>query len=438
MEKMFFFGIRPLRSMANRRKNMQNSKFALACVPHHRINFMVVTRIITPLAILALGGVAWYVLGKPIEKPKPVALPEQLIKTQVLEMQPRDYQVRIESQGTVRAHYVTTITPQVSGVIVAIHPCFEDGAFFEKDQVLAEIEAADFEASLAAAEARLARAEAALQQEKARAKQARLNWEDIGYDEEPSELVLRVPQLKEAEATVKAAIAELDQAQRNLARTKIRAPFAGRVKIRQVGLGQAVSSNSPLGEVFASDLAEVRLPISPAECQFVNLPTTEQDPPVPVRLTDASGSRDSFAWQAEIVRTEGTLDETTRELFAIARLKDPFARSSDSPPLSIGQPLRASIEGVVLPRVYVFPRKALRGVNRVYMAEQSPPVLARRQVTPIWTTATEIITKTGFSPGEKMTISPLTYAVDGAKIEIIASPVEAASEEKASSLPPKS
>ena len=417
---------------------MQNLDFALACVPQRRICLMVLTRIIAPLAILALGGVAWYVLGKPIEKPKPIALPEQRIKTEVLELRPRDYPIRVESQGTLRAQYVTTITPQVPGVIVAIHPCFEDGAFFEKDQVLAEIEPADFEASLAGAEARLARAQAALQQEKARAKQARLNWEDIGYDEEPSELVLRVPQLKEAEATVKAAAAELDQARRNLERTKIRAPFAGRVKARQVGLGQAVGSNSALGEVFASDLAEIRLPISPSEWHLVKLPTTETDPPVPVTLTDATGVNAAFTWQAEIIRTEGTLDETTRELFAIARLKDPFARKNNAPPLRIGQPLRASIEGVVLTQVYVFPRKALRGVNRVYMAEQSPPVLARRQVNPLWTTANEIVVKEGFTPGEKMTISPLTYAVAGARIEIIASPVESASEDKPSALPPKS
>jgi RND family efflux transporter MFP subunit len=412
--------------------------FTLICSPSRRIYAMVFTRIIAPLSILAAGGAAWYILGKPVEKPKPMALPEQLIKTEVLELQPRDYRVRIESQGSLRAHYVTTITPQVSGVIAVIHPCFEDGAFFAKDQILAEIEPADFEANLAGAEARLARAQAALQQEKARAKQARLNWEDIGYDDEPSELVLRVPQLKEAEATVKAATAELDQARRNLERTKIRAPFAGRVKVRQVGLGQAVSSNSALGEVFASDLAEIRLPISPSQWSFVKLPSSESDPAVPVTLTDATGVHQPHTWQAEIIRTEGTLDETTRELFAIARLKDPFARQSSAPPLRIGQPLRASIEAVVLPQVYVFPRKALRGVNRVYMAEQNPPVLARREVTPMWTTAHEIIVKDGFAPGEKLTTSTLTYAIDGAKIEIISTPVESAAEEKADAIPPKS
>ena len=400
---------------------------------------MIFARVIAPLCILALGGGAWYYLGRPIEKPKPMKMPEQLIKAEVLEMKAVDYQVMIESQGTVRAHYVTTITPLVSGTVTVVHPCFEDGAFFEKDQVLAELDPADFEAALAAAEARLARTEAALSQEQARAKQARLNWNDIGYEEEPSELVLRVPQLKEAEASVKAATADLDQAKRNLERTKIRAPFAGRVKVRHIGLGQAVGASSALGDVFAADFAEIRLPITPSQLAFVTLPAEDTDTPVPVTLTDASGASSDKTWEAMIVRTEGTLDEATRELFVIARIEDPFGRLKKSPPLSIGQPLRARIRGVMLEDVYVVPRKALRGVNRVYMVEEEPPVLARRSIIPHWSTATEIVVREGFTNGEKLSTSSLTYAVDGAKVEIVEPTIEAISEEKTAASPaPKS
>ncbi len=417
---------------------MQILRFTLTFAALLRNPHMIFTRVIAPLCILALGGGAWYYLGRPVEKPKPMSLPEQLIKTEVLELQPRDYQVMIESQGTVRAHYVTTITPLVSGTVTVLHPSFEDGAFFEKDEVLAELDPADFEAALASAEARLARAEAALSQEQARAKQARLNWNDIGYDEEPSELVLRVPQLKEAEASVKAATADLDQAKRNLARTKIKAPFEGRVKARLIGLGQAVGGSTPLGEVFASDYAEIRLPISPSQLSFVRLPIDESDTPVPVTLTDASGAANADSWQANIVRTEGTLDDATRELFVIARIEDPFGRDKKSPSLRIGQPLRGQIQGVLMENVYVLPRKALRGVNRVYMIEEDLPVLARRSILPVWSTATELVVRDGFAPGEKLSVSSLAYAVDGARVEVISTPVEAVSEEQTAVPAPKS
>jgi RND family efflux transporter MFP subunit len=204
-------------------------------------------RLLIPVVILALGALAAWRLGIPVEAPKPQPAPPQVLKTEILELQRTDFTVLLDSQGSVRAHYTTTITPQVAGNIIKIHDGFEDGAFFAKDDVLAELDPADFQVAVSAAESRLARAEAVLVQEEARAKQARLNWEDLGYDEEPSELVLRIPQLKEARATVDAAKADLEQAMRNLERTKIRAPFDGRVQQRTVGLGQAVGGGPPPG-----------------------------------------------------------------------------------------------------------------------------------------------------------------------------------------------
>ena len=76
---------------------------------------------------------------------------------------------------------------------------------------------------------------------------------DLEYEEEPSELVLRLPQFREAKANVASATAQLEQANRNLERTKVRAPFAGRVRVRSVGLGQSVGTSTPLGAVFSVD-----------------------------------------------------------------------------------------------------------------------------------------------------------------------------------------
>ena len=391
------------------------------------------TRIATPIFILACGLGAWAWLGRPVEKPQPVIAKELPIKADVTELQPTDYQIWIESQGIVRAHYETTVTPLVAGMVVAIHPCFEDGAFFDKGQVFAELHPADFLASLASAEARLARAEALLSQEQARAKQARLNWEDIGYEEEPSALVLRVPQLKEAEAAVKSANAEVDQASRNYERTKIRAPFAGRVKTRNIGLGQSVGPSTALGLVFATEFAEVRLPISPAHLSHVVLPSHEGDPHVAVELVDALDIKSSGTWKAQIVRTEGTLDNTTRELFAIARIDDPFhlkerktSADQELPPLRIGQPVRARIRGKELKNVFVLPRHTLRGINRVLMIEGSPPKLKRREIQPVWSNADDFVVREGLNAGELLCLSSLTYAPDGALIEIISKSTAAA------------
>lgn len=378
-------------------------------------------RVLAPLFILLMGIVAWYYLSRPVDKPKPVAMPPQAVKSEYVTLTPVDYQVQIMSQGVVRPQYLTTLTALVAGTVIKVNPTFEDGAFFEKDDVLIELDPKDFEAQLATAEARLARAEALLSQEVARAKQAKLNWQDIGYTDEPSDLVLRIPQLKEAEATVKSANADLEQARRNLERTKILAPFAGRVKLRKVGLGQSVTSNTQLGEVFNTDVAEVRLPISPTDAPLITLPTREGDKPVPVELTDALMPNSTATWQAEIIRTEGTLDETSRELFAIAKIHDPFGLKDKKTPLKMGQPVRAKIKGNILTKVFVIPRSALRGVNRISIIEGNPSTLERRDITPIWSTENEIVVRDNLTAGEKLSTSKLTYAPDGAPVQIIES-----------------
>jgi RND family efflux transporter MFP subunit len=379
-------------------------------------------RLLIPVVILAIGALAAWRMGIPVEAPKPQPAPPQLLKTEILELQRTDFAVLLDSQGSIRAHYTTTITPQVAGTIIKVHESFEDGAFFQKDAVLAELDPADFQVAVSSAESRLARAEAILIQEEARAKQARLNWQDLGYDEEPSDLVLRIPQLKEAKATVDAAKADLEQAMRNLERTKIRAPFAGRVQQRAVGLGQAVGGATPLGEVFATDFAEIRLPLSPRQLEFITLPSQPGDPEVPVTLTDALGTSQSTRWEARIVRTEGAIDESSRELFAIARIDDPFGLVSGKPPLRIGQPVRASIRGQVLKEVFVLPRHALRGVNRVYLVDRGEPAIQRTEIEPVWSTADVLVVRDGLESGQWLSTTRLPYAPDGAPVEIVETP----------------
>lgn len=397
-------------------------------------------RILIPCLILLIGGVAAWRISIPEPPPEMEHTPTQKLKTEILELKSTTYQVVLDSQGVVRAHHETPLTPTVPGTIITIHPSFEDGAFFKKGDVLAELDPADFNATLEGARSRLAQAEAALAQEEARARQARLNWEDLGYNEEPSDLVLRKPQLKQVRANVDAATADLDQAQRNLERTKIRAPFDGRVRSRLVGLGQAVGASTDLGTLFATDFAEIRLPLTPEQMAFIDLPAHDGDPAVPVVLTDALGAtledEEPTTWPAQIVRTEGTLDSASRELFVIARVDDPFGLHSDHPPLRIGQPVRAAISGDVLDDVFVLPRYSLRGVNRIYLVDQEKLEIIRHEISPVWSTAEELVIREGLENGQWLATTRLPYAPNGAPVQVMES-IEATSDEDAQTRTPE-
>jgi RND family efflux transporter MFP subunit len=285
-----------------------------------------------------------------------------------------------------------------------------------------ELDSQDFQTAVIVAEAQLARAISAYAQEETRAKQARLNWEDLGYDEEPTELVLRLPQLREAKANVDSATAQLEQAKRNLERTKVRAPFDGRVRQRRVGLGQSVGPGTPLGSIFAIEFAEVRLPIAARDMAFLRLPEGPEDSPIDVQLRDAL-NHDGTTWTAKIIRTEGTLDENSLDLFAIARVLDPFGRKSDRPPLRIGQPVVASIPGRVLKDVIVVPRMAVRQLDRIILVDPNELTIKSHRIETIWSDEEHVVVRDPMiADGSLLATTHLIYAPNGSKVEILPDP----------------
>ena len=377
-------------------------------------------RAAVPVAIVLAGWLAYLKLRVETEEAKAPPEKPKIIKTTVEEIEIQDYRTIVETRGIVRPHNEVTLNAEVSGKIVRVSPNFEDGAYFDENEVLLELDDADFKTAVVSAEAQVARAAAALAQEEAHAKQARLNWEDLGYEEEPNDLVLRLPQLREAQANLKSTEALLEQARRDLQRTRIRAPFDGRVRIRSVGRGQSVGTGTPLGTIFATDYAEVRLPLSSTKLSFLTLPNGSEDSPVAVELRDTIRENSETVWKGEIVRTEGALDEDSLELFAIARISDPFGLRSGNPPLPINQPVSGAIPGRVLEGVYVVPRIAIRQVDRIYLVDKEKMVLDRRVIEPIWSQKDHVVIRNpGMFDGSYLATSSLSYTPDDAKVEII-------------------
>lgn len=376
--------------------------------------------LIPPILILGLG---WWVLGwlsEGEEKPKRSrdyrrAPP----KVRVAKLERTDFKVIISSNGVVRAHNSTSLTPRVSGQVLRISEQFEDGAFFQSGDVLIELDPTDFDAALATAKARVARAEAVLAQEQARAEQARLDWTDLGNLGEPSDLVLRKPQLKEATASLTAAKADLEAANRDAERSEIAAPYAGCVRRRLVGPGQSVSPGTDLGEIFSTEFAEIRLPLTASDLSYFKLPEDAGESPISVSFYDSLDSTNTHCWKGTVIRTEGVLNANSRELHVISRVHDPYGLHGSDPPLRIGQPVHAKIEGKALQEVFVLPRKSLRNPTEVVLVDPKENTIKRTQITPIWEDKQHVIVRDDLPEGWLLIVSSLPYAADGDKVEII-------------------
>ncbi|NRB28095.1 MAG: HlyD family efflux transporter periplasmic adaptor subunit [Roseibacillus sp.] len=388
-------------------------------------------RIVLPIVLLVVGIIGYGKLSIKQPEEAPPRPEAKAIEARVHELKRQDYQMLVPSQGHIRAHSLVTFTSQVSGRVQIIHPTFEEGAFFKKDDVLLEINPIDFQVALISAQAQMAGAQLNLDKEEALAEQARLDWKDLGYKDEPSALVRREPQLKAARQTLALAQAQEASALRNLERTKVTAPFDGRVLTRTAGVGQTIGAGTPLGGIFATDYSEVRLPVSTLRLGDLTLPEDTDDPPLSVTLQDGLDEDSTTAWDASILRTEGALDARTLELFAIARIEDPYGLKSEKVPLRVGQPVTAAIPGRMLEDVFVIPREAVSRLSRIRVVNPETMKLGTAYIRPLHSDDDHIVFKSSsLEDGTLLVLTRLVYAPDGGDVVVVVDNVPEEATEK--------
>ncbi len=385
---------------------------------------MKVLRILLPVIVLAACLSIAYWLIKSKDEPQRREPPPVTSKVEVLRLQKTDYAVILESQGTVRARTESTLIPEVSGSIVEVSPAFRGGEFFEEGDTLLRIDRRDYGTALSVAQAALAQARLRLAEEDARVEQALKDWEKLGSGEEPGPLVLREPQLVEAKQLVESAEARVEEAERDLERTQIRAPYAGRILEKQVDVGQYVTPGTVLARIYAVDYAEIRLPLSNRQLSAVNLPELYRGDSVVVEggiqpkvILKAHFGDQEYAWRGHIVRTEGAIDTRSRQLYVVAQVKNPYGRShNNQPPLKVGMFVQAEIEGETMKDVFVVPRSTLRE-GRDLLIIDGENRLSRRPVKILWSDRQNIIVGDSLKNGELLCLTPLPFAADGAVVQ---------------------
>jgi RND family efflux transporter MFP subunit len=378
-------------------------------------------KILLPLIVLGIGiaaGMALIATGPEVKRRPPQ---QSLPVVETLTVTPEAYQVMVHSQGTVSPRTQSTLIPEVAGRIVSISPNFRNGGAFTVGETLFSIASADYENAIIIARADLARARLALEQEKALAQHAVEDWQSLGHKETPSDLTLHKPQVASAEAEVAAAEARLQQAEMNLARTKVRAPYAGRVLEKKVDVGQYVAPGIVAATIYAADRAEVRLPLTDNQLAFVELPETGGDRHTAVTLYAHVGSK-TFQWQGRLVRTDGAIDTASRQLFVVAQIDSPFqykeTREQHTPPLKIGQFVEAEILGEQLNNVFVLPRVAVETDDKVLVVTADKHI-ERRAVQVAVRRGEQVIVSAGLTAGERISITPMPFAHEGTTVDIL-------------------
>ncbi|MBK1878101.1 efflux RND transporter periplasmic adaptor subunit [Pelagicoccus mobilis] len=373
---------------------------------------------VLPVVIaLVFGGIIFWIFANK-EEPQRRRFSPPSPEVVVRSMVPEDFQVTLRSQGSVKARTESTLIPEVRGRIVKVSPNFQDGAFFEEGEVLLEIDDRDYHSELRVAEASLAQTELALHQEEARYEQARRDWERLNPGVQATELTLREPQIRQARAAVASSQARVETAKLNLERTKVKAPYAGRILTKSVDVGQFVSTGNQLAKIYAVDYAEVRLPLTASQADYLSLPSIYRgsNPSIEngpkVELLSTVGGK-THTWEGRIVRSEGAVDERTRQIFVVAQVEDPYGETVHGrPPLKVGTFVQAAIEGRTLKDVFVVPRNMFRENSYVLLVD-GESYLERKKVDVVWENDKSIIVNGGLSAGDLLCMTDVPYALEG-------------------------
>jgi RND family efflux transporter MFP subunit len=379
-------------------------------------------QILLPLTIVIISVfVVWIIMSNKPEANKNNKPQIQKLRTEVMTPESLNYTVWVPSYGVLQPKTQSLVIAQVSGQVVEVSDKFRDGAFFEKGDVLLIIDDADYLAQLSIAQAELKQNEFTYQDEKARSQLAIKDWYAQGSKKEPPSLVARKPQLNSSLSSLEASRANVIQAKLNLNRTKITAPFSGRVLNLEVNVGQVVNNGTILGGIYAVDSAEIRLPIQQSHLSHIDLPETYRDTGnesanIPVEIRAEIGNK-IHLWDGYIARVEGTIDSLTRQLYVVAEVQDPYRfRQDGTPPLKIGQFVNVLIKGRELKNVVVIPRTAVTPSNNINVIESG--VLKRLPVSALWKDNQNIIINNDFTLRQQISITPLGDVVTGTKVEI--------------------
>ena len=369
-----------------------------------------------PILLLGLALIAAGIMILSKKPPEKKVVEELAFLVDAQPVYTEHVEFTVTSQGNVQPKHKTSIATQVSGRVVDIADNFVVGGFFNKGDVLLTLEQDDYQTDLSLAEAELAQAEAALQEEIARGKVAAEEWRSVN-GVVPPELGLRKPQLAKEQANVKAAKAKLARAQRNLERTQVIAPYDGIVIERNADLGQFVGTGALVGELYSTEVAEVRLPLTDADLAFIDLESgiSHRNP---VTLSAMVGGKFQ-QWQGTLVRSEGVLDTTNRLIYAVVEVRDPYLRDNSefNVPLRFGQFVQAIISGTDARSLIVIPRSILRLDGTVLVADENNE-LQIKQVDIARSSPESVYISAGLSDGDKVVRSAVPNPYNGMPVRL--------------------
>ena len=351
-------------------------------------------------------------------EPEPVAP-----AVRVMHVSPGSERMVVHAQGTVSPRTEADLVPEVSGNVLWISPNLVAGGYFEAGEPLLRIDDRDYRYALERASAAVDRAMA--ENEFATFELRRLREMEERNLISPSDVETGMRAARVTEATLVDARATLKQAELDLSRTEVIAPFTGLVRSEQVDPGQFVSRGAAIARLYAVDYVEVRLPIADQQLAYLDIPPMQRgeldESSAPDVLLSADFAGQHYEWRGTIVRTEAEIDTRSRMVNAVARVQttDDALSSQENVPPPVGLFVEAEIQGRSADNVVVVPRSVIRSANQVLIVDEDDR-LRFRTVNIARIYGDDAYIDGGLEKGERVCLTVLQAVIDGMRVEVVA------------------
>ena len=379
---------------------------------------MKMKRAVLPLLVIVIAMGLTFVLLKSRKTPKPHETPYLGPLVEVAELVKTTRKVIVSATGSAQSRYEVGITPQVKGRVSEISPQMVAGGSFRKGELLFAIEDIDYQLAIALAQSNLAQAELELLRNENLADLARKEWHALNTDStlEPNPLVVYEPQLKSARAQREAAQANVRQAELNLQRTRVFAPFNCYVRSEQLEIGQFINVGSPVATVAGVDQIEIVVPLPLNELVWLQVPRNGIRQKGSLAKVELQSGGQTFHWQGEITRALGEIDPHNRMARVVVTVADPLSQDREGEKLLNnllpGMFVEVHLQGEELPDVIAVPRGALHDNDTLWIVDNENR-LHIREVDILRRERDEVLIRSGLDANEKIVLTNLSGAAEG-------------------------
>ena len=317
-----------------------------------------------PIFILVLAGFGMRTLMKRKPMPTQKEKSEVLQPVEIARARSAPAKYTVKALGQTLAAERVNLQPQVSGLVTAMSDMMVPGGLVKANEILVEIDKADYRLALEQAQAQVGQADVRFQEELGRSAVAKKEWallreslDKATLDSEGKTLALREPQLRSARLNLKAARAGLKQAKLALERTSVRAPFNGVILREEVDLGQRVSPAQLVGTLVGTDTWWVQVSLTRSDLQRVTVSDVS---------TRVSAENTESPISATVLRTLPDVDPAGKLVRLLVAVDDPMRLKSDGRPLFLGDSVQVTFECPTPAGLVSIPRRALRANGEVW------------------------------------------------------------------------